>query len=450
MRRSSGNLGEGTFDGMRDVNDSHRTLDQLIGAARTTFDDGLTAREQAGLVRFEQAVARRTLRSTSRFGVWSLGLVAAGATAAVVLFNRVDSSLTFSVVNGTVSDGGYVRAKAEGGTELQFSDGSSLALDPGTSTRVTDIDAHGSRVLLESGRAHVRVTHRPAAKWTIDAGPYSVQVVGTEFDVRWSGSEEVLDVQMQRGKVIVRGPLAAGGGLTMEAGQHLVASVKDGDLFLDATPGAPEASNLPRRREESPEPTFVDDPATAPAIAAPATAPAHTARARALAARSVAAPAVAGDVSWSKLIAQGEFEAVLANAEQRGLARTFESAAAADLTALADAARYVRRSDIARRALLAERDRFSQTGPAREAAFFLGGLAEDESGVGAAKTALEWYERYLSESPRGTYAAQALGRRMILVHKLRGSAAARPIASEYLERFPSGAYAEPAKKLLRD
>ena len=66
------------------------------------------------------------------------------------------------------------------------------------------------------------------------------------------------------------------------------------------------------------------------------------------------------------------------------------------------------------------------------------------------RTALEWYERYLSESPRGTYAAQALGRRMILVHKLRGSAAARPIASEYLERFPSGAYAEPAKKLLRD
>jgi len=449
MRRSSGNLG-GSFDGMRDVNDSHRTLDQLIGAARSTFDDGLTGHEQAGLVRFEQAVARRTLRSTSRFGAWSLALVAAGATAAVVLYHRTDSTLTFAVVNGSVSDGGYVRAKAEGGTELQFSDGSSLALDPGTSTRVTDIDAHGSRVLLESGRAHVRVTHKPAAKWTIDAGPYSVQVVGTEFDVRWSGSEEVLDVQMQRGKVIVRGPLAAGGGLTMEAGQHLVASVKDGDLFLDATPGAPEASNLPRRREESPEPTFVDDPATAPSIAAPATAPAHAARARALAVRNVAAPAVAGDVSWSKLIAQGEFEAVLANAEQRGLARTFESASAADLTALADAARYVRRSDVARRALLAERDRFSQTGPAREAAFFLGGLAEDESGVGAAKTALEWYERYLSESPRGTYAAQALGRRMILVHKLRGSAAARPIASEYLERFPSGAYAEPAKKLLRD
>jgi len=448
MRRSSGNQGDGNGGAMatgKDVNDSHSTLTQVIGAARAAFGDELSPREQSGLVRFEQAVARRTLRAGTRVRAWAAGfaLAGAGAAAAFVMSRPADPAMTFAVVNGSVSDGGYVRSKASGGTELQFSDGSTLALDPGTSTRVTDIDAHGSRVLLESGRAHVRVTHRPAAKWTIDAGPYSVQVVGTEFDVRWSGAEEVLDVQMQRGKIIVRGPLASGGGLTMEAGQHLVANVKDGDLFLDAV-------DFPRRREDSPEPKFVEDPALAPSIAAPATAPAHAARARALAVRGAPSPAVPADISWSKLIAQGNFQAVLADAEQRGLAHTFESASAADLTALADAARYVRRNDVARRALLAERDRFSRSAGAREAAFFLGGVSEDESGVGAAKTALEWYERYLAESPGGTYAAQALGRQMILVHKLRGSAAARPIASEYLERFPSGAYAEPAKKLLHD
>ena len=255
MRRSSGNQGDGNFGAMRgtmdnDVNDSHHALTQLIGAARATFGDDLSAREQSGLVRFEQAVARRTLRAGARVRAWvfGFGLVAAGATAAVVMFQRTDSTLTFAVVNGSVSDGGYVRAKASGGTELQFSDGSSLALDPGTSTRVTDIDAHGSRVLLESGRAHVRVTHRPAAKWVIDAGPYSVHVIGTEFDVRWSGGDEVLDVQMHRGKIIVRGPLASGGGLTMEAGQHLVANVKDGEIFLDATPGLRSRQASPRAR----------------------------------------------------------------------------------------------------------------------------------------------------------------------------------------------------------
>ena len=152
---------------MSGVKDSHRTLTELVGAARDAFGDDLTAREQAGLVRFEQAVARRTLRGTARAGAWALGfgVVAAGAAAALIMFQRADTTLTFAVVNGSVSAGGYVRAKASGGTELRFSDGSSLALDPGTSTRVTDIDAHGSRVLLESGRAHVRVTHRKAAKW---------------------------------------------------------------------------------------------------------------------------------------------------------------------------------------------------------------------------------------------------------------------------------------------
>jgi TolA-binding protein len=442
MTRSSGNQGDGT--GMTPVNDSHRTLTELVGAARAAFGDGLSGREQAGLVRFEQAVARRTLRS-SRAWVFGFGLVAAGATAAAVLMvNRPDSTLTFDVVNGSVSDGGYVRAKASGGTELRFSDGSSLALDPGTSTRVTDIDAHGSRVLLESGRAHVKVTHRPAAKWVVDAGPYSVHVVGTEFDVRWSGSEEVLDVQMQRGTVIVRGPLARGG-LTVENGQHLVANVKDGEIFLDSTPPA---------REESPEPTFAVAPEVAAAPPAAAVGPAsHAARSRAVAVRGMpnaAAAPVAADVSWSTLIKQGDFQGVLSDAEARGLARTLETASASDLNLLADAARYVRRADIARWTLLAERDRFPRSASVREAAFFLGGLAEDEKGVTSTKAAMEWYEKYMADSPHGNYAAQALGRQMIIVHKLQGKDAARPIARDYLEKFPKGPYADSARKLLQD
>jgi hypothetical protein len=159
----------------------------------------------------------------------------------------------------------------------------------------------------------------------------------------------------------------------------------------------------------------------------------------------VAPPAV--DASWGKLIAQGDFQGVLADAEQRGLGRVLETGSAADLTALADAARYVRRGDVARRTYLAARERFPRSATAREAAFFLGGLAEDESGVASARTALEWYERYMADSPHGTYAPQALGRQMILVHKLRGAAAARPIANDYVGRFPSGPYADSARKL---
>ena len=66
------------------------------------------------------------------------------------------------------------------------------------------------------------------------------------------------------------------------------------------------------------------------------------------------------------------------------------------------------------------------------------------------KAALQWYEQYMADSPHGNYAAQALGRQMIIVHKLQGAGAARPIASAYLEKFPKGPYADSARKLLQD
>jgi hypothetical protein len=418
-----------------------RAVSDLVRLAQQATDAGLTPRENAGLVRFEQTVAARTLRGSGR-AKWYVGLTfaAAAAGAAVFVMQPRSSALTFSVVNGTVSDGGYVQAAAAGGTELRFSDGSNLELAPGTSSRVTDLGPNGSRVFLESGHARVRVTHRPHAKWTIDAGPYSVRVVGTEFDVRWSGTEQVFDVHLHKGSVIVTGPLASRG-LTMEAGQHLVANVREGEIFLDRT----EAEGAETSAEASPA---RDVPR--PALADP--------RARALPPRAAhvrpVAPATAPHAaaetteSWAKRVAAGDFHGVLAEAERRGIESTLGSASASELFALADAARYVRRTEVARRALLAERDRFPRSREGREAAFFLGGLSEDDSGASASKSALDWYDRYLAENPRGAYAPHALGRQMVLVHKLRGAAAARPIAVDYLERFPSGPYAAPARKLV--
>jgi hypothetical protein len=64
MSGKSGNQGNGSYDGMRGnmndgVNDSHRALTELVGAARDAFGGGLSAHQQAGLVRFEQTIARR-------------------------------------------------------------------------------------------------------------------------------------------------------------------------------------------------------------------------------------------------------------------------------------------------------------------------------------------------------------------------------------------------------
>src|SRR5262249_26151487 len=115
-----------------------------------------------------------------------------------------------------------------------------------------------------------------------------------------------------------------------------------------------------------------------------------------------------------------------------------------DLALLADAARYTGNTVVARRALLAQRERFVRSSRALDAAFLLGRLDESSDPRGAAR----WYDQYLDEAPRGTYAAEALGRKMMLVERLRGRAAARPIAEQYLRKFPRGPHVKSAQTII--
>jgi TolA-binding protein len=136
---------------------------------------------------------------------------------------------------------------------------------------------------------------------------------------------------------------------------------------------------------------------------------------------------------------------IFADVERAGVKSTLEKASSEDLFALADAARYRRRMDLAREALLAERRRFPGSARSLDAAFLLGRV-EETSERGMAK-AVQWYEEYLARTPTGTYAAEALGRKMILTSKLDGAAQAQPVAEQYLRRFPNGAYAGSARVL---
>ncbi len=111
---------------------------------------------------------------------------------------------------------------------------------------------------------------------------------------------------------------------------------------------------------------------------------------------------------------------------------------------LADAARYSRHDDVARRALLAQRRRFPGSAAATDAAFLLGLLEETEL---HASGAIDWYGRYLQEAPNGTYASDALGREMLLMNAASMDAQARAAASDYLNRFPGGPYSARARAL---
>ena len=401
---------------------------ELVRLARRSLDAEAPFRDDAGFARLEARLARGRSPRRSRPLAWvgALGATLALATALVLWITLREQALTYHVVNGALVGDGYVVGGA--GTRIHFSDGSEVALEPGAETRIRELGAHGGRLELSRGTLRVAIKKVPEAIWTVDAGPYAVRVTGTAFNVSWAQTDQVFELAMQNGSVVVTGPFV-GSGVTLRAGQRMRSGVSKGRFTVE------DAASAPAAAAATPEPA---GPGMFPAPAAPGSE---------LAPELAPAPKVPSNgpptsAGWSQQVAQGKFQAVLEEAERRGLDQTLATVSLEELGALADAARYARRPQVARRVLLAERQRFPRSARAREAAFFLGRLAEDNGG-----DALDWYDRYLTESPRGTYASQALGRKMMLVHGRSGGAAARIIATEYLTRYPNGTYAAAARKI---
>ena len=59
----------------------------------------------------------------------------------------------------------------------------------------------------------------------------------------------------------------------------------------------------------------------------------------------------------------------------------------------------------------------------------------------------QWYERYLDEAPSGAYAAEAMGRMIIVLERQQRMDQARAVAAAYLRRFPQGVYARTAREV---
>jgi hypothetical protein len=57
-----------------------------------------------------------------------------------------------------------------------------------------------------------------------------------------------------------------------------------------------------------------------------------------------------------------------------------------------------------------------------------------------------WYETYLDESPYGEFAAEALAGKMQVLAR-SGAASAKPVALEYLRRYPQGVQVKAARKI---
>jgi ferric-dicitrate binding protein FerR (iron transport regulator) len=420
-------------------NRGRRALAALAELARGSARPPTPAQLDGGLDALRARI--NTERAARRSAVlrWSLAGTLAVAAAALVAVGVLKSehwrapgappAMAYRVEGGSLVDGGYLRESGRSGIKLFFSEGTEFILMPGTRSRLRAVDGAGARIAIEHGTAAFQVTPSVDHRWQVDVGPFLVTVKGTVFTVSWDAATEKFELKLRHGRVTVSGPVS-GGEIALRAGQRLMVDLPQGQTMISEQPEA-----------------WTDvaaGPATEPAPA-PATesSPAH-------ARKPVPAPSTTrldGDRGWATAVAAGEFDRILEQARRDGMKKTLNTASSGDLQALADAARYRVNLDLARDTLLAIRRRFPDSSHARDAAFILGRV--EEASDGRLARALEWYDEYLTRSPKGAYAPEALGRKMTLTSKLKGAAEARSIATEYLQRFPSGPYAGPAQAFLR-
>lgn len=409
--------------------------------------------EDAGRARFVSTVARlrdedarhassRARRAPSiRFGRAISLLAAAAILVAAVLFvaTRSKSSVEFVVEGAPVASGGYVQTAPLGSATVRFSDGSVITLASSSAGRVIDRRPRGASFSLERGHALVHVAKRDGgADYVFDAGPYSVKVTGTRFDLGWDPATQAMRLDLEEGSVVVSGPEAESG-VTMHAGQTIEVSPTKG-LHLSSA----ATSALDPRTAIGPSSSAVaEEHASSPSADTPREgAPSAAADAASSASKLPAAREDTPRRGWAERVAAGDFSGVLADADARGVDTVLGTASLGDLMALADAARYGGRSGLASQALKSVRARFAGTKAASTAAFLLGRMAEDGGNVDGA---LRLYETAMAEG--STFSAEALGHRMLLVKRTKGDSAARPLAEQYLKSYPRGPYADAARGL---
>jgi hypothetical protein len=337
--------------------------------------------------------------------------------------------LSYEVRGGSGFEGPYISASPVSPAELLFSDGSNLQADPGCRLRVDETYRNGARVFVERGSATSRVSHEKASNWTFGAGPFEVHVTGTRFALSWDPLVEEIDLRLLEGSVEVRSPLAQGP-IVVRAGQRFRATVPSRSLMV--TEGDVPVATAPSLAPEAPAtpaPPLVASPAPAPA------APASTA------ASSKSPPR---RDSWQELLTRGDFESIVIAANGRGFDTCVTGCSEGDLRSLADAARYTGRGELAEKCLLALRRRFPTGSHAGAAAFMLGRTHETRNQPTMAQ---RWYETYLTETPDGEFAAEALAGKMRAVTTTRGPVAAKPLAVEYLRRYPHGVHVKTARKV---
>ncbi len=382
----------------------------------------------------------------------------------------------------------YRAAEVEDGArELRFSDGSEVRLAKGAAADVTRMQPQEATVKLRSGRIAVHVVPGGPRRWTFEAGPFAVHVLGTRFRVDWDPGAERFAVDLRRGKVVVVGPvigrreLAPGDSFTVRvkrrevvrgipSGRQPPAKPENPAPQRAAKAAAPAPQQEPtadepnavrttvvaqpkrllrkrqrrraRRRSTAAEaaqvPTEVAQQKAPQAAPPPALAQEERANDEPEAAPEPKPEPAKGLQSPTVLARQGRFADAVRALSEHGEADWLAGAAPADLLLMGDAARFARRGKLALRIYMTLRNRAPGTDQAAAAAFALGRFAVNRHRNHRAAAA--WFDRYLKERPHGPLAREACGRLLESLIKVKDHNGACAAAKRYLKRHAAGAH----------
>ncbi len=373
-------------------------------------------------------------RRARRRPPWRLGLAAAALALVVGLFAasrpRVEGPLTFELVGRSPSG---ASSKVEAGGEpvtLAFSDGTRVTLGAASAARVTSLDPRALAVRLTRGELSADVRGGGGRRWFFHAGPFTIHVTGTRFDVRWEAEARRLHVALDEGRVVVTGGGLSEGRALAEGERIAFSAPAPGAPPRQEPPPAPAPPGIPNGAED---PT--DDRSTA---GTPRQADPRPGR---------AAPR-AGASEWRRLAEARRFPEASRVLGRIGFERVARQATAEELLVLANVSRFSGDRPQARRALLLVRSRFPRSPSAAMATFTLGRLAFDDEAAYA--EAARWFRTYLDEAPAGPLAREATGRLLEALVEQGRAAEGREIARAYLRAHPSGAHAALARRVLAE
>jgi transmembrane sensor len=232
-------------------------LDPLRGALKTEADE---ARVKRMWDRIEERRGPR-LPVERRLGLTTAAVVLAAAAVALVVVGpgSIPGADEGGPVALTQADGSPLTGRLGDGV-TSLADRSSVDVATGGHVDVLESSPRAVGFALRSGRADFTVTPGGPRAWRVECGDVTVEVVGTVFSVDREGAR--VEVAVERGSVLVRGPRVPDRVQRLEAGQGLVVEPPE-PAQEPAAPATAAVEVAPPR--SAPEPAPAPAPGVAPA-----------------------------------------------------------------------------------------------------------------------------------------------------------------------------------------